>query len=164
MLSIIQKLSQNERGVLRKQLRKLIEANLSYKRGPLIFSGGVKAHLFYGMIYFGHDSIDEEIFAKYDEEMFGSLKDAHIPRISFNYYKKVLNEKIHNENKPVFYAFGQGDRLHRILNGQKKLDDLFIKSLSYAKENSYWFGNPYRLLLKWGEEKNRHHLLNVMIF
>ena len=164
MLSIIQKLSQNERGVLRKQLRKLIEANLNYKRGPLIFSGGVKAHLFYGMIYFDHDSIDEEVFAKYDEEIFCSLKGAHIPKISFHQYKKVLTEKIHSENKPVFYAFGLGDRLNRILVGQKRIDRDFKKCQSLALEKHFWFGNPYRLLLKWGEEKNRHHLLNVMIF
>ena len=116
------------------------------------------------MIYFDHDSIDEEVFAKYDEEIFCSLKSAHIPKISFNQYKKVLMEKIHNQNKPVFYAFGLGDRLNRILVGQKRIDHDFKKCQTLALENNFWFGNPYRLLLKWGEEKNRHHLLNVMIF
>jgi len=164
MLGIIQKLSTHERGVLRKQLRKLIEANLNHKRGPLIFSGGVKAHLFYGMIYFGHESNEGEVFAKYDEDLYDKLKSAHIPKISFNQFKKVLTQKIHIEDQPVFYAFGMGDRLNRIIVGQKRIDHDFKKSLNFALENNYWFGNPYRLLLKWGEEKNRHHLLNVMIF
>ena len=164
MLGIIQKLSRSERGVLRKQLRKLIEANLNHKRGPLIFSGGVKAHLFYGMIYFDHESFDKEVFIKHDEEVFNNLKGAHIPKVSFNEYKKVLNEKIHIESKPVFYAFGLGDQLNRIMVGQKRIDNDFVKSQTFAIENNFWFGNPYRLLLKWGEDKNRHHLLKVMIF
>lgn len=46
----IHEFSQKERGVVRLQIEKMLEASLKGKWGPLLFSGGVKGFMFPGMI------------------------------------------------------------------------------------------------------------------
>ena len=54
IVSIISSLSKKERGTLRVQVKKLIEACLERRKGPLTFSGGVLGYIMPGMLYFIH--------------------------------------------------------------------------------------------------------------
>lgn len=59
----VHRLSKGHRGKINTQIEKLLSSKRSHKKGPLSFSGGVKAYMETGIIYFTNNN-DNQVFVK----------------------------------------------------------------------------------------------------
>jgi tRNA(Ile)-lysidine synthase len=119
IMNTIYLLSHKKRGELRLNVKKLIQAQKSGRRGPLSFSGGVKAVCYPGMIIFYNEmgleklKVFDELYAKSTLE----LKASQIP-CSIGPFQIATKKMI---NKPSL-----------------KKDDLFPLTIDTVLERGWW--------------------------
>ncbi|TNF30855.1 MAG: tRNA lysidine(34) synthetase TilS [Deltaproteobacteria bacterium] len=78
LVDLIKELSLSERGTLRLQVEKMIEAQENGKKGPMKFSGGVQGYMDKGLFYFIHvDNLPK--LALLDADILASLVASDIP-------------------------------------------------------------------------------------
>lgn len=115
IMNIIKKLSSSERGELRQNVKKLIAAQLKGRRGPLFFSGGVRAYTYPGLIVF-HNNLGDDYLKSRDTACARLVKEAQIP----DCHPFVISEQ---------KSFG--------LKTLKK-DKLFSQLVSAVREKDWW--------------------------
>ncbi len=91
----IHRLSYSERGLIIDQLDKLIQSKKDHKKGPLSFSGGVKAYMETGLIYLTNQGFESRKFENVTEKMvqFNDCQVAY-PRIFFTKNPGELEKKL----------------------------------------------------------------------
>ena len=143
---IIERLSGKKRGVLSKQVDKMISAVQNGKRGPLLFSGEVYGFMQQGLLCFltedqrrSYQFLDEELAKR-----IRSLKDTQIPLEDFQSLSKLQNSPI----IPAQMIFGKNKSIG-LCAGIKNIHPLWPSTSKAALEHNLWFQCLSRLLYCW---------------
>ncbi len=132
LVELIKQRSQAERGSLRLQVEKMIEAQKNGKKGPMIFSGGVLGFMEKGLFYFIHQDQMGQIEAL-DTDIYNKISTSQIPCGGHNLEKS-------NWPLPSFFPF-------LFYSYEKKATKYFGPGL---KKAHFLFPKSTELLLKKG--------------
>lgn len=132
---IIVQESSKERGTLRDQINKCIEAQKNGKKGPLLFSGEVNAYLCQGMIYFVGPTA-KKVIEDLDKEweLLLQKNDLH----PFCLPQKLAPKFLDIDEKKIPFLIFSSSPVKR-LSSLKKTHPLFPKSSQVALEKNVWF-------------------------
>jgi len=130
IIESVKKLSNGQRGVLRSQVSKLIEASKNKKNGPLSFSGGVDCYIMPGMLYLirqqdvAHiDTLDEKLSRNISE----THQAAQIPGVSADKLRGI-----YGQSKFKFLGIVFSDKVVSHLEPIKSGNKLFPKTFKSA--------------------------------
>lgn len=173
MVNIIYSLSSEKRGKLRLQVDKIIDASINGKNGPLSLSGGVKAYMFCGMVYFIHTSNINK-YRLLDKALLESLMIGKTKKYNYKNLRKDFFSLLQQSNKSEisnnlfpYLVFGTRKSfrdLKRICPGMRKEHPLFPLSSRYAIKNNMWFIPITKLLCMWQKEKNISKMIEILKF
>lgn len=144
--------STSGRGVLQKQISKMIGGSLSGSKGPFTLSGGVKGYSYPGMIIIcGPEGPD--YLALLDKQMVKYLKKVkatQIPRVDLNQFSTSLYEaaKSKTEHLP-FFAFCLDQGAKSIIKDSLKWDSRFPLLSEYCKEQGIYFRPILNFISYW---------------
>lgn len=143
LIKIIQSISSSERGVLRTQVKKLIEASKNGKMGPLTFSGGINCSLFSGVL----------VFLKKDMRV-------SLNFLTINRYQTILGKDLERE----FLAGRAGlgivlSKDESLIKNVGRLSKIFGKEFVKTDYNAYAVSKLLRVFKKMG----RKHLNTMFI-
>ena len=167
ILAAIHRISTAERGTLRLQIKKMIEAAAKGRQGPLSFSGGVMGYIQHGVLYFIHQK-NLEKFQQADQLLLQALQrleNTQIPDVGYSkayhwFYSQC--QKIEHKNPFPFFAVGLEADLEKILPGSGRAHPLWPLSSAYAVEQGLRLAPMPRLLYLWEKAGKKSHFFRFL--
>ena len=136
----IQKISEKKRGVLSKQILKMVQA-AGKREGPFFFSGGVQGYTSQGMLYLIHSRCKEK-YLHLDQKMAVFLRSIDFSRYPL---RDVLSlYSLQNTPFPHLIFWKKGN--NALISGRKAFPVLWPATAKAAWEKELEFHSLFRLL------------------
>ncbi|MFZ9001805.1 MAG: tRNA lysidine(34) synthetase TilS [Bacteriovoracaceae bacterium] len=119
----IHRLSKGHRGKINSQIEKLLASKRSHKKGPLSFSGGVKAYMETGMIYLTSSS-DKQEFVKAEKKVSIKYEEClkSTPALFYTDEPNGLEKKLP--------SISRGEGLYKDVKDNLIAQGLYVQSLT----------------------------------
>ena len=147
IIKAMKHLNPNSRGVLGEQIKKIKQAMLNYKFGPLTLTRGSKAFVSFNSILISNSIlVDKDITRRYG-------------LLSLSEYKKILEVELLKNDKFPHWVIVKSSSPLKGFNFNKKLCPYNIE-LSRSLENKSHIA-AIKLFSQWSKDKNKHKKLNL---
>jgi tRNA(Ile)-lysidine synthase len=154
ILEILKQLSGERRGVWRSQLKKCLQAFLHQKKGPLLFSGQISAHLFrHSLILIKHAALPlVQQYLRQRWEHLDTQDESTGKRFMISHFDQLTKFLSSPSNQYfLIYSF-QKKQMDKLLPGLKdKNHPLLGDLLNHLAQHSIWVRPAWDLWIAWAQ-------------